>query len=152
MNPRKLLVIVGLAMLLFGGISAWRALHPALSPEQQIASQVEGLSQAIQNRSVGNTAGYLAKEFVWHSTPKTDVVEGMRGAFYSWREVQLNPSGLQIEVNGERATSSGNFSLSFRPGPDAAPEVRAGKFKLFWELRDGQWKVVKAEGGENLAS
>lgn len=152
-NLRKILIIAGCALLVIGGIVAWRATHPPLTDEQQIAANLEAMRVAVENRNAKGVTWYLAADFRWQGLKKSDVHRHLAGAFVApgrpLRDVQVYLSGLRIEVRDDSATTTGHYNVSYRIG-DAPAESRAGDFTLQWQKRDGQWKIVQAEGGGNI--
>jgi hypothetical protein len=148
-HPRKLLIAIGVVLLIFGGWSAWRAAHPPLTDEQQIAANIEVLRLAVQSRKSRNITNLLADDFTWNGQNKRELNSELTGAFLQWRDITANVTGLQISLNGDKATSKGKFSLAFRPSQRGRPEAYLVDFQLTWQKRDGQWLIIKAEGGEN---
>lgn len=148
---RKFILIAGLVIFVLGVIIAWRAMHPPLSPTEQIKANLEAMKSGIEQRNVRAASRYLSKDFHWRDVPRAEITkQHMPAAFFMWRDVHLQISNLQTEVHGETATSTGRFTLNYRPQADMAPEVRTGKFKIEWQLEDGEWKAIKGEGGESI--
>ena len=148
-HPRYLLILAGAVLLFLGSLAAWRASHPPLTNEQQIAANVEVLRQAVQSRKPRKIESLLAEDFTWGGQNKRELNSALTGAFLQWRDVTANVTGLDISINGDKATSKGKFSLAFRPSQRGRAEAYLVDFRLSWEKRDGQWLVTKAEGGEN---
>jgi hypothetical protein len=148
LHPRNLLIAIGVLLFIFGGWSAWRAAHPPLTDEQQIAANIEVLRQAAQSRNSRKIGNFLADDFTWNGQNKRELNSELTGAFLQWRDVTANVTGLQISLDGDKATSKGKFSLAFRPSQRARPEAYLVDFQLTWQKRDGQWLITKAEGGE----
>jgi ketosteroid isomerase-like protein len=147
---RYAVLAFGLVLLIVGGIGVWRATHPPLTAEEQIVANIDDAAAGIEQRSVSRLAHYLAPEFSWNGTPRADVTRALAGTFYQWRDVQLQRTVDRVQVSGDTATTSGTYRISFRPAPDAAPETQAGTYTLQWRLRDGNWQIVAAQGGEAL--
>ena len=144
-----------LILLLVAGFFGWRATRPQLSPEEQISRQLTGLEESVEAKNVRGIAGYLAADFVYEGAggaSRKDVLNGARGTLFQARDVQVDLSNVQTQVNGNKASSSGDVRMSLRPSPNAAVETRTSNFALDWELRDGTWKIVRARGGDNLAT
>ncbi len=146
---RRGIIGLGLLLLLAGGAAWWRAAHPPLSPEQQIAAALDDASQALEARSPRRVLAYLTPEFKWNNTSREELSNLLRGTAFQWRDVRLQRFNERIEVNGDSATSSGSYSLTYRNGPQAAPETQNGNYILRWQLRDGEWKIVAATGGDS---
>ena len=150
LHPRNLIIFVGALLLLFGGFAAWRASQPQLSDEEQIAANVEAIRTAVQSRNTRRITGYLSDDFTWNGQSKRQLNSELTGAFLQWRDVTANVTGLKISINGESATSTGKFSLAFRPSQRSRrPEAYLGDFQLTWQKRDGEWLVTRLEAGEN---
>jgi ketosteroid isomerase-like protein len=150
LHPRNLLIFIGALLLVFGGWFAWRAAHPPLSDRQQLIANVEAIRAAVESRSVGRIASFLADDFTWNGHNKREVNSQITGAFFQWREVTANIMGLNVSINGDAATTTGQFSIAFRPTPHSRADALVGDFKLTWQKRDGQWLITKAEGGKNV--
>ncbi len=138
--------VLGFVLIVFGSIAWWRATHPPLTAEQQIAANLDDAQRALQNRSAGGVLRHLAPDFSWNNTSRQEVSSMMKGSLFQWRDVQVQRTGEQIAVNGNTATSSGSFRLLYRPGPNAPPQTANGTYTLHWRLIDGEWKITKAEG------
>jgi ketosteroid isomerase-like protein len=148
-HPRNLLIIFGVLLLSFGGWFAWRAAHPPLSDEQQIAANIKAIRLAVEARSARRIAYYLADDFTWNGHNKREINSQLTGTFFQWREVTAMLTKLQVTVHGNAAIATGKFSLSLRPSPNARAVAYLGDFKLTWKKRDGQWLLTKAEGKES---
>ncbi len=147
---RRLIIGLGLVLLLVGGLGYWRASHPLLSPEQQIAANLDDVSSALQNRAANRVLRHLAPEFSWNNTPRKEIGDLLRGSMLGWRDVQLQRSGERIEINGDAATSSGSFRLSFRSSQGGDAQTQSGTYNLQWRKIDGEWKITAAKGGESV--
>lgn len=147
---RKYFIAVGVLLILAGGFSAWRASNPPQSEEQILLSTLDDAASAIQDRSVARVSKFLAPSFSWNGTSRSELKQVMTGAFWQWRDVQLQLTNQQVTVNGDEATTSGRFILNYRPAQDAAPESNSGNFTLQWRKADGQWQVVSATGADNM--
>jgi ketosteroid isomerase-like protein len=139
-------MVLGVLLLLIGGISWWRAAHPPLTAEQQIAANLDDAQRALQNRSAGGVLRYLAPDFSWNNTSRQEFSGMTKGSLFQWRDVQVQRTDEEITVTGNEATSSGTFRISFRSGRDAPLQTMNGTYILHWRLIDSEWKVVKAEG------
>ena len=147
---RYVVLALGLVLLIVGGIGVWRAMHPPLTAEEQIIANIDDAAVSIEQRSTSRLARYLAPEFSWNGTPRADALRLLAGTFYQFRDVQLQRTIERVQVNGDTATTSGTYHISFRSAPQAAPESQSGAFTLKWRLRDGKWLIVSAQGGEAL--
>jgi len=147
---RTIIAGCGLLLLLAGGLFPWRALPPPLTDTQQVQANLLGLAQAIEEMQPRNVVAYLAPEFAWRGLTRENISQNMGGFSLQWRDVDLNLAGVQVQLAGERATSSGTFTLRYRRRGAYEIQTRVGRFKVFWEKRDGQWLAVAAEGGESI--
>jgi ketosteroid isomerase-like protein len=147
---RRAIIGLGLVLLVAGGIGIWRAMHPPLSPEQQIAVNLEAAADALQSRSTSGVMRYLAPEFKWNNSSRDELRQMVAVASFQWRDVQLERTNEKITVNGDEAVSSGTYHLAYRAGPQAALETQSGNYTLRWKLHDGEWKIAAATGGESM--
>ena len=143
---RKTFILSALLCLLIVGIFTWRHINPPLTDEQQIAAAINAISAAANARSPRGVANYLAKDFKFGSTSKSEFQNFLVGAMLQHRVVNLQTSSVKVEVNGETATSGGHYVLSLKPEFDSPPEVLSGRFGLEWRKIDGEWVVVRAQG------
>lgn len=151
-HPRNILLTAGVLLLLVGGWFSWRNAQPVLSDEQQITASLEALRHAVENRSSKQVSRYLADDFTWNGQSKSELQSQMNGAFLQFRDVTANITGLNVSVNGEKATATGKYSFAFKPSPRASSEATLGEFRLHLVKRDGEWLILKAEGGPKDAS
>ena len=151
-NSRRLLVIGGLLLFVVGMIGIWRAVHPPLSPEDQIKANTQDLCVNIENRNVRGVSGYFTKDFTYNGNSRQDLVREMQMAFFQGRDVQVHISNEQVKVNGDSAVSTGHYSISFRAGPNAPSESHAGDFQLNWVNQDDQWLIESVKGGINIGN
>ena len=149
-NLRKFILALGCVLLIAGGIVAWRATHPPLNDKQQIEANLEAARSAIENRNARGVTQYFASDFTWQGEKKADIHNRLVGVFIQSRDVQLHLSNVTTVMSGDSATTTGHYSISFKRTPDAWTQTDVGDFRLRWARRDGDWKIVKAEGGENL--
>jgi len=135
---------------LFIGIALWRVTHPNLTDDEQIAANLSGITREAAKRNARGIVRYLGSGFDWQGQKRKDVQRWLGSGFIQSRDLELKLPSVSTQVKGETATTTGTFDLSFRPTPEAPIERRSGSFKLQWQQQDGQWKIVKAEGGEAL--
>jgi ketosteroid isomerase-like protein len=138
--------VLGCILVLIGGVIWWRAKHPPLTAEQQIAANMDDAQRALQNRSAGGVLRHLAPDFSWNNTSRQEVSSMTKGSLFQWRDVQVERSNEQVDVSGTEATSTGSFRITYRSSPDAPPQTANGTYSLRWRLITGEWKIVKAEG------
>ncbi len=143
---RKIFIIGGIVLLVLGAVLTWRRLHPPLTDEQQIAAALNGITAAANARSPRGIADYLAKDFQFGSTTKSEFQNSLVGGILQYRVIDLKLAGTKTEVNGETASSQGRYVLSLKSEFTSPPEVFAGKFALKWRKIEGQWLVTGAQG------
>ena len=146
LHPRNLLILAGLLLVVIGGWWGWRASQPKLNDEEQIAANVEDLRRAVESRNARRIASYFSRDFSLNGNKRGDVQNQMAGTFLQWRDVTANVTGLDISITGDTATTSGKYSLAYKPHPRARSEAALGDFKAFWKKEDGQWKITNLEG------
>ncbi len=147
---RKLFILGGLALVLVGGVLAWRALHPPLNDTQKIEAALTDMKRAVENGQARRLVNYLAPKFQWHDYNRDFIQKNFGGFSLQWRDVELHLADVKVQVETETAVSEGSFTLIYRNRGTTNLETRAGHFQLFWQKHDDQWLVVKAAGGENI--
>lgn len=150
---RKIILSLGVLLLLIGGLVWWRATHPALTDEEQIAANLEGLRTSAESGSVGGVMNYLAEDFTWGGRKRSEVSGLLYGAFYEGlrkRDFRLTFTNVRPVVQGATATATGHFKVDVRTFRGAVDTPASGEFSTTWEKRDGQWKITRASGGENV--
>jgi hypothetical protein len=145
---RRVLLITGALLILLGAIGLWRLTHPHRTDDEQIALTLSDITREAAKRNARGIVQYLGSGFDWQGQKRKDVQRWLAGGFIQSRDVQLKLPSVSTRVNGDQATTTGTFDLSFRQEPTAPVERRSGDFTLHWQRQDGQWKIVKAEGGE----
>ena len=143
MRKTSLRVLAVLILVVIGAV-AWKITHPALTPEQQIELALDNAESALENRSVGGVMSVLSNHFSYDGTSRKEIADALRGAFFQWRDVKLQRTNSSVSVNGDSASTRGNYVLTYRPNLDAPIETQRGTYVLQWRLEDGHWKVVKA--------
>lgn len=149
---RKLILSFGVLLLLVGGVIWWRAAHPPLTDEEQIAANLEGLRTSAESGSVNGVMGYLSDDFTWDGRKRSEISSLLYGAFYEGlrkRDFSLVFTNVHPAVQGATATLNGHYKLNLR-NYRGAVDSGDGEFSTSWEKRDGQWKITRASGGENL--
>lgn len=147
---RRFIMLLGLVLLIGGGLSYWRATHPVLSPQQQIAANLDDVASALQSRAANRVLSHLAPEFSWNNSSRKEIGDILRGSLLGFRDVQLQRSGETVQVQGDTATSSGSFRLSYRSSQGGQPQTQSGEYSLQWRKIDGEWKITSAKGGESV--
>ncbi len=141
---RKFLIPL-LLLLAISGFFGWRALHPKLTDEQQIAANLDAICEAAKNRSPRGIADSLAKDFKIGGLGKKEFQQSLAAGILQFRVVDLGVSGVKSSVKGDTATSSGSFLLSLKSEFDSPPQIQSGRFDLKWRKIDGEWKIIGAD-------
>ncbi len=151
MNGRSIISWVGLALLLAGIYPIWKATHPPLTDEQQIAATIDSTRAALEARTLRGVLGNLTDDFSWNGDTRQDFETALRGAFFEARDVQVNLSAEKIEVRADQATATAHFSASYRENADAPVETRLGDIWVHCvKDNSGTWKIDKAQGAGNV--
>jgi len=143
---RTVFIALGLLFIFAAGVSFWRSAHPPQSDEELLMSSLDNAASAVRDRSVGRVMSFLAPGFSANGTSRGEFNRMMTGAFFQWRDVQLDLSNQKVQISGDSATTSGHFVLNYRPQEGAAPENHRSDFSLQWRKIDGAWKIVSASG------
>ena len=150
---RKIILVIGVLLLLVGGLTWWRATHPPLTDEEQIAANLEGLRDTAESGSVNGVMSYFSDEFTWDGRKRSEISSLLYGAFYEGlrkRDFRLTFTNVRPAVKGATATVTGHFKVDVRTYRGGVDTASSGEFSTEWEKRDGQWKITRANGGENL--
>ena len=143
---KRLLLVAGTLILLLSAIWVWRATHPALTDQQQIAANLDGIAEAANRRSARGVANFLARDFNFNGIKKRDFQNQLAGGLLQFRVVDLGLNGVQTQIQGDTASSVGNYVLSLKSEYNSPPQISRGDFKLKWRKVEGEWKIVGAEG------
>jgi ketosteroid isomerase-like protein len=76
----------------------------------------------------------------------------VRGALTEATRVEITRSGETVEIRGEEATVSGQFSASYASIRESRTSPRRslqGEYSILWRREDGNWKIVSAQGGDS---
>ncbi len=141
---RKFLIPL-LVLILLGGFFGWRALHPKLTDQEQLAANLDAICAAARARSPRGIANFLAKDFKAGGMSKSEFQNSVAGGILQYRVVDLKVSSVQSELNGQSARSAGRFLLSLKSEFNSPPQVQGGKFNLQWRKIDGEWKITGAD-------
>ena len=147
-NLRRIILVTGSLLILFGAVALWRVTHPNLTDDEQIAASLSDITRNAAKRNARGITQHLGSGFDWQGQKRKDVQRWLGSGFIQSRDLKLELPTVSTQVSGDTATTTGTFNLSFRPTPEAPIERRSGDFKLQWQRQDGEWKIVKAEGGE----
>src|SRR4028119_1994047 len=123
-------IVLGSLLLLVSGVVWWRITHPPLTPQQQIAANLDDAQRALQNRSAAGVLRHLAPDFSWNNTSRQEVSSLTKGSMFQWRDVQMQRTDEQISVAGNTASSTGSFRVSYRPAPKAPLQTATGTYML----------------------
>ena len=137
--------------LLFCGFVGWKITHPPLTPEQQIRANMNGLTRAVRNTSPRAIIGYLAPEFKWNKTSRDEAERLIREASISATQVEVTRTAEKIEVRGESATATGDFTIRYRllqESKNVPAHSSSGQYVVTWQKQaDGNWKIAQIDGG-----
>ena len=146
---KRILILSGVVLLILSGFLGWRALHPSLTDEQQIAANLNAIAAAADARDAVTIADFMAPTFSFNGNKGMERKEFQRqlyGGMMQYRVIDLQINGVKVNVNGENADSEGRFLLNLKAEFDSQPEPQSGSFKLKWKKLDGEWKVTEVEG------
>lgn len=138
-------------LVVIGGFFGWRAMHPKLTDEQQIAANLGAICDAANARNPRGIADFLAKDFQTGGTGKKGFRESLTAGILQFRVVDLSVSGVKTSVlraalgEGVTAASSGNFLLSLKSEFNSPAQKQSGKFDLTWRKIEGEWQIVAAD-------
>ena len=125
-------------------LSAWRFWPRPVSDEEQIARNIAAIQEAANNRRAGDATFYLADDFFFGAATKDEIRAQLAGAFFQYRVVNLEISGVQTRVSGDFAQSKGQFVLRLKREFNGPEEAQSGSFEAKWRKIEGQWKVDEA--------
>lgn len=146
---KRIFIIGGLILLLISGFLAWRALHPPLTDEQQIAANLDAITAAAAARDAVTIANFMTPTFNFNGNKSTQRKEFQRQLYagmLQYRAIDLQINGVKVNVNGDKAASDGRFLLNVKSELDSPPEPYSGNFKLKWQKTDGEWKISEVQG------
>ena len=146
---KRILIVSGIVLLLLSGLLLWRALHPALTDEEQIAANLDAISKAANERDAVSIAAFMAPNFKFNGNAGTDPKEFQRQLYagmMQYRVIDMQINGVKVQVKGAVAESSGRFLINLKSEFDSQPETSAGDFKLKWKKLDGEWKISEVQG------
>ena len=144
-------VLVALALIVVA-FAVWRLSRPQLTSEQQIRANMNDLAQGMQNTSPRQMLQYLSPDFKWNNNSREQVERLVRQISAGATHVEVMRTGERIQVRGEEATVSGNYTIRYlmRQEPRETPlHVLSGPYSVVWQKRDGDWKIVALEGGDS---
>ncbi len=146
---KRLFIVSGLVLLLLSGFFLWRALHPPLTDQQQIAANLESIVKAADARDAVTIAHFMTPTFTFNGhngTVRKDFQRQLFGGMMQYRVVDLQINGVKVNVQGAVADSDGRFLLNVKSEFDSPPEPYSGNFKLKWRKVDGEWKISEVAG------
>ena len=146
---KRILIFSGIFLLLISAFFGWRALHPPLTDEQQIAANLDAIVKAADARDAVSIANFMTPTFTFNGhdgTVRKDFQRQLFAGMMQYRVVDLQINGVKVNVNGAVADSSGRFLLNLKSEFDSPPEPYSGNFKLKWRKVDGEWKISEVVG------
>lgn len=133
------LVLVVLAVLF------WRWTHPALSDQDQIRQAMSGLATQVSNKSAKGIVSYLSDDFQMSGVKKGQIQKQLVYGLLSYAAVEAKIDPSQIEVNGDTATTKGNYNLGLKQEFNSPVQNYSSEFTLKWKRENGQWKISNAD-------
>lgn len=116
--------------------------------EQEILQVERAYIQAHLNRDTAALDNILADEFTFGSRRRIET-KAQRLALLETPDFgfeAINTSNVQIEVNGDSATATGEaYTVSFHDDVEFTSPVY--RFKRHYEKRDGRWQIVSVRVG-----
>ena len=146
---KKIFLVSGVLILLVSGFFIWRASHPPLTDQQQIAANLDAIASAADARDAVTIAGFMAPSFKFNGNSGMERKEFQRqlyGGILQYRVIDLKINGVKVEVKGDVADSDGRYLLNLKSEFDSPPTPYSGDFKLKWKKLDGEWKISEVEG------
>ena len=138
---RKLVIALGLIFLLGGGLLWWRATHPPLTDEQQIAANLEDVRQALENANIERALNYLSEDAKFAGQSRSQIRSKFTiGSFINRADVRVTFTNTEHDVQGATATTKGHYKVDVRQR--SAPDSYDGEFSLKWQKQDGDWKIA----------
>ncbi len=148
MNRRPLLVI---ALLLLAFL-AWRHFSPPPGNRDVILRETEAMRKAAESGNVNGILSRLDTNFHLQGASKSEIRSQLVAFYFTSGNVKLDLSGVDAQVNGDSATSTGAYTLRWRSGQGAPEESKSGKFNAQWKKIEGQWKITSVSGVEGLGA
>lgn len=124
---------------------AWRSAHPTLTDAEQVQANLTAISQAAARHSSQGILNYLATGFSWNDRNRHDVASMLSGAMFELNEVRIETSNVSVQVHGDMAVSTGNYTVTVRQRKNDTPSTYSGKFRVEWEKQKGKWLAIKAD-------
>jgi hypothetical protein len=147
MNRRWLLV----PLLLLVALAAWRLLQPPPDDREVVLGEMEAIRIAALRKNPVGIVSRLSDDFRFAGARRDEIQAQLVGFFWSNDAVEPTFSNLQVEVEGDLATSTGEYTVRWRPQPSAPFQTRTGSFRAQWRKdQRGRWKIALLTGGEAL--
>ena len=146
---KRILIVSGVVLLLLSSFLLWRALHPVLSDEEQIAANLDAIKKAASERDAVTIANLMAPTFKFNGNngmARKEFQRQLYAGMLQYRVIDLQINGVKVVVKGDVADSNGRFLLNVKSEFDSPPTPTSGDFKLKWKKLDGEWKISEVEG------
>ena len=146
---KRILIVSGVLLLILSAFLGWRALHPPLSDEEQIAANLDAIVKAASERDAVSIANFMAPNFTFNGQKNTERKEFQRQLYagmLQYRAIDLQINGVKVQVQGDVAASDGRFLLNVKSEFDSPPQPYSGDFKLKWKKVEDEWKISEVEG------
>ena len=140
-----------LPVLLLAAFFAWRHFNPPLGEREVILSEIEAMRRAAQNQNPNGILSRLDKGFRLKGVSKSELRSQLTFFFFQNTDIQLDLGGVDANVEGQSATSSGSYTLRWKGAQGASEEAR-GNFSARWRKVEGAWKIVEVSGVEGLGA
>jgi len=134
------LVALVLAVLL------WRWMHPKMTDEQQIQAAISDIGTQASHKSSGGITFYLSKDFRYDTVKPGEIRKNLTAGMLQYAAINLRTSDVQVQVNGDTATTTGQYHLGLKNDFSSPEQTTDSAFKLAWKREDGAWKISNADG------
>lgn len=119
-----------------------------MTDEQQIQAAIGDIAVQASHKSAGGVTYYLSKSFQYDSFKRGDIKKDLGGGMFRYAVINLRTSNVQIQVNGDSATTTGTYQLGLKLEFNSPEETTSSPFKLGWKREDGAWKISNADGNK----
>jgi len=139
--------VLPLVALLFV-VLFWRLTHPKLSDEQQIQAAIQDIATQANHKHSGAVANYLSIGFQLDGVKRAEIQKQLTLGMLQYAVINLRTSDVQVQINGDTATTTGQYHLGLKTEFSSPEQTTDSAFKLTWKREDGQWKISNADGNK----
>lgn len=146
---KRILIVGGLLLLILSGFLLWRALHPPLSDEAQIAANLDAITKAASARDAATIADFMTPTFKFNGNSgmaRKEFQRQLYAGMLQYRVIDMQINGVEVDIKGDVAECDGRFLMNVKREFDSPPEPYSGDFKLKWKKVDGEWKISEVVG------